>query len=171
VDPFFLDDLDQIKSLLRLKEISAGGPSEDLLNHSVGQARTTFWTELGTTLMTEINATPYTSSPSTDAEYRKVMAREVELDLVWFFLLEKMPSGFKAGQNEFVESWNTEGAFRNLSTREAERIRTATWQSPEMGIYRKMAILRGDLGVPTGVHINAALIEDDNETPELLYES
>jgi hypothetical protein len=44
VDPFFLDDLDQIKSLLRLKEVSVGGPSEDLLIHAVGQARTVFWT-------------------------------------------------------------------------------------------------------------------------------
>jgi hypothetical protein len=140
------------------------------LFHAIGQARTTFWQELGTTRIAQLKLITYTTNPQTDDEYIKMLAREVEVDLVWFFLLQKMPSGFKAGQNEFEASWNSEGAFRNLSTREADRIRAWAWNNPEAGIYRSMAVLRGDVEIPWGQHINVDVVDDgDEESPQLLF--
>lgn len=169
MDPLFLDDLEQVKTLLRLKQTASGGPAEYVLSFSVQEARTTFYAELGLSRIAELKAIPFSPSPSTDNEYLRSIANEVELDLIWFFLLKRMPTGVKAGTGEFLDSWNTEGAARNLSLRETERLRASLWNSPDAGILKKMDLLRADIVAPSPERISGSDLTEDTDTPDLLY--
>jgi len=156
--PTFSDSNEEVANLVGLKNLKSGGSSQEVFVEALRSAKTSLWLELGSTLITEINGTTFNASPSTDAEFVRLIARQVEIDITRWYLMDVMQLGFKGGEPEFLEKWNTDGKFKRLSTGQLQDTRAKLWES----IAKRVEVLKGNIQPGDGNKAKAFLIDAES---------
>ena len=169
IGPVFLTDLEQVKTLLRLNEIPGGEVTEEILESALEEAATTLIEELGHVKLAQLQALSMPLGvPSNDDEFRALLAPKVELAIIKFILTLHLPMGFKDGRLEFVESYQSEGAFRDSRASELRALRDYLWADPRVGVERRLEFLRGERSAGDNDGARVALA-GNSEGPDLLY--
>lgn len=142
--PLFLQDAEEVKKLLKLSEIPAGGNADAAVDRAIEDTKTVLWEELGTVRLTEVLAfTPASGQPTTDDEFLYIMARRCELNIVRYNLTFSLSMGYRSGAVTFIESYSSEGQFRSLRPEELQELRLSIWNDARTGVGRQLAFLRG----------------------------
>jgi len=156
--PTFSDSNEEVANLVGLKNLKSGGSSQELFVEALRAAKTSLWLELGSDLIAELSATTFSASPSTDAEFKRLIARQVEIDIARWHLMDVMQLGFKGGEPEFLEKWNTDGKFKRLSTSQLQDVRAKLWDS----ISRRVEVLKGNIKPGDGNKAKAFLVDAES---------
>lgn len=142
--PLFLKDAEEVKKLLRLSEIPAGGNSDAAVDRAIDDTKTVLWEELGIVRIAEVTAFTFTAAqPTTDNEFLHIMARRCELNIVRYNLTFSLSMGYRSGAVSFIESYSSEGQFRSFTPEELQKFRFSLWGDARTGIGRQLAFLRG----------------------------
>lgn len=112
--PLFVPTKLQLKKALRLSAVSTKSDSITQIDYAIQTARTKIYQVLSASVISQILLTPYTVTPSTDEEYLRMVAADVEVKMVRLELLRVMPVLFKDGASP-VQTWQEDGAFRDGS--------------------------------------------------------
>lgn len=167
--PLFLPDAEEVKKLLKLSEIPAGGSSEAAVFQAIEDTKVVLWEELGAVAIAELlSLSAPAGQPTSDDEFKYLLARRVELAIIRYNLTFSLPMGYRAGAVTFIESYSSEGAFRSLQPEELQKLRLALWSDTHTGIGRQLAFLKGQVLPGDATGVKAALIGGEAER-QLLY--
>lgn len=161
--PLFSNNAEEIAHLLRMDKLPAGGSGQRIFENAVTQARSSLWRLLGTSIIDEMVAITYTADPSSTDEYRRLEARQLEIDVIRYHLAGMIPMSWKGGRAEFERSWNTDGNFQFMTPEQVDGFRAGLWAM----ISERAGVVKGELTAGTAAD-RVALHESEN--PALLYD-
>ncbi len=139
VNPTFWKTTEDIKTRLRLQNISVDEAGQSIVEDAVLQVRSNFWSRLGIDRVAVLQGYTYTDNPVTAEENLNALARLCELKWVRLELAKVMPLLFKEGANQVQHVWNEEGAFRDVSQFDIAKM-IERWQ---MDIDYDLELLKG----------------------------
>jgi hypothetical protein len=145
VAPLFLSSMDELQERLRLSGISAETDAEAILEQAVRAARWKIYAALDTSRIAAILSYTATDTPSTDNEYLRQIADDLEVKLVKLELTWSLPMLFQDTSGEAIQAWNDEGTFRSSET-SLDKLRKFL----NSEIERAFEILRGEDPQDTG---------------------
>ncbi len=173
-DPIF-SDLATTQKKQRVTNIDAGHAVLEQLDHAIDNARVEFYTRLGLTKLNELIAIAPVDPPTTEQEYRRLIAEVTEQNMLRLSLLRWLTALSKEGNASRIhQEWNDISAFREMSAREKQ----AELDRLKADIDRALGILDGSIaiGTPRGraIAINAGsegVMEDPLECWRVLGHS
>lgn len=125
VEPLFIDDLDDLKAELRLTGANERDDVESIIRRGVLDFRVGFAHRAGLSILTGLQAIPFTADPQTEDDYRRAGARLLEVKHVWRFLLQQLRSMFADASGSAFQQFNDEGVWRQL---DSDDVRTLLMQ-------------------------------------------
>lgn len=163
VSPVFVADFDTLKSELRLGEIKSDGNSEDLIRQALRNVRLGFWRSLGDSRIQTIKAWTLVDDPSTDQQYLRHLANETEVMWTKYYLTWTLPMLFQDSSAEKDMVWNEEPIFRNMSSRNFDKLRKELWDT----ITNNLDLLSGDEDAESETTINVKTFSPEPKPPSI----
>lgn len=165
-DPLF-STLADTQKRQRVTNLEAGHAVLEQLDHAIDNARVEFYSRLGLTKLNALIAIVPADPPTTEDEYRRLLAQITEQNMLRLTLLRWLTVLSKEGNASRIhQEWQDIGAFREMSSREKEAELTRL----EADIDRALGILDGTIkiGTPRGSAfvINAGTDGVNEETLE-----
>lgn len=115
-DPLFVSDADALERALRLSAVpDVALDTEEIVNSSILAARIRFYRELGEARVTQLLATPYTDTPSSDDAVLRALAAATEVQMVRCRLMRTLPTTFMDASGDIDHRWNEEAPVRESS--------------------------------------------------------
>lgn len=148
-NPLFVESVEVLKGKLRLSGIPDGKDAEKLLDEAMLTVRTGFIHRLGSAIVSQLLGIAFEQNPVTEEQALRALANTTEVRWVYYDLACRMPVILQEGVGT-RQVWNEEGAFRQASASEIEKLRTKLWNE----IEDALEILR-NLGVTDdqGMHV------------------
>ena len=117
-EPLFIDR-DKLLERQRLSSISDTSDVSSQVDLSIETTRTEFWTRLGLVKLDALVALTLDGDPSTDLEYKKLLAQVTELKMVRAFLLRHLNTITRQGGGaRTFQEWNEVAAFRGTTAQQ-----------------------------------------------------
>jgi hypothetical protein len=161
--PLFHTASEEIARKLGLANLKSAEQEGDQFAAAVEFARTKMWSLLGKGRVDVLVAlVPATGAPSTNDEYLRAIAEQVEEDLVRYELAGVIPIGFSGGEVDFsVANRADDSSFRELDPDKIEQIRNIWWNDPHSGIASKLSYLLD--GAPTTAVVSRVAIRESGQ--------
>lgn len=138
--PLFVPTHADLRLKLRLTGIEIGTDAEAIIDEALLAARLRFITRLTLGRVTSLLATAYTATPTTEAQYLRLLAAVTEVKIVRLELLDSLPSAFMDAAGNLQKRWNEEAPFRETGVSMLEAIR----ERLEAEIEEAMELLAGE---------------------------
>lgn len=121
IDPLFHDDLEGLKSALRLSGSDEKGDVQTVIEDCVRGFKVWLIQRAGFTVVSDLQAVVYTDDPTTELEARRMAARVLEVKWVWCECLTRLQTMFADASGAAFQEFNDQGVWRQLD--EIGRIR------------------------------------------------
>lgn len=122
-DPFFVADIETLKSELRLTGTSYCDDVQTILERALLWARLKMFREVGEDQMNTVQAIAYTANPTTADQIRRASANLMEIECVYCYLLDTLPVVFKDASGNTQQIWNDLGTFRDTDSFDREQLK------------------------------------------------
>lgn len=156
--PLFVADLATMKSALRLSGVPEGRDANEIISDAVLEARVGFYRKLGEGRVTYLLGITYTEEPSSSAERLRVIANQTEVKWCRLILMRTLPVMFMDGNNDVIQSWNEESAFRGM-TREDILLETKRLENE---ITENLDLLSGSESFGNETSIRGTMFEPED---------
>jgi len=124
-DPLFLEDLDAMKSALRLSGVPAvDEDANSILQQAILAVRTNFYRRLGGTRVGQLVAIDFEDNPETDDEMLRALAQTTEVKYTFVELMDRLPMLWMDDSGGAWQQFNEQGTFRKLGMSDRKEMRT-----------------------------------------------
>jgi hypothetical protein len=123
VAPYFVADLDTLKSSLRLTNLDGTEDSSAILDRAIEWARGYILRKLGVSVAAQWKAVAYSENPTTEEGALRMIANLLETRLVLLDLIDRLPHFFMDDSGGTMESYNEDATFRKKNSEERKELR------------------------------------------------
>lgn len=160
-NPLFVATLAELLERLRLDGVPAAKASTHaIIDSAVLRARATFYRRLGESRVTTLLSIPFVLNPTTEDGVLRALANQVEVDLVFCELMQRLPVAFMDSSGDVNKRWNEEAPVRERGSLDV----SSQIKSLKNRIEEDFQMLAGEEGLATEVHLKSFTIEPV-ETP------
>ena len=157
VAPYYLADLDTLKSAMRLTNLDGTEDASSILDLSIEWARGYIFRKLGPTNAAAWKAVAYSENPTTEQGVLRMTANLLEVKLVLVSLMDRLPNFFMDDSGGTQEAYNEEGTFRKKNSEERADLRKRCWAE----IKEFVDLLNGDQSLGDNASIKTYVGEND----------
>jgi len=147
--PVFIDSVETVKSRLRLSGAVAPDALE-MIDNGIVNARIQIYARLSETRVSGIQAIAFVENPTNRTQVLRLLANQVESNLIKLFLVEHMEVRFVDGSADNQQNWNEEGILRGLDSFSIGRLKDQLRKDIENGLC---ALETSDLACAAGSDI------------------
>lgn len=140
VAPYYVADLDTLKSSLRLSQLDGTEDSSNILDRSIEWARGYIFRKLGVSVAAQWKAVAYVENSTTEEGALRMIANLLENRLVLLDLIDRLPHFFMDDSGGTMESYNEDATFRKRNAEERKELRKRI----QAEVDDFIALLKGD---------------------------